>query len=54
MPAYRQFIEGCFSDPKIFAKMPRKSIGLPADIRPSQMKLAQWVDLFNARYPSRR
>jgi len=47
MPKYREFIEGCFSDPKIFAKAPRSSIGLPADIKPSQMKLAQWVELFN-------
>lgn len=46
MPAYRQFIEGCFSDPKIFAKTPRQQAGLPADIRPSQMKLAQWIKLF--------
>ncbi|QQG51242.1 MAG: methyltransferase domain-containing protein [Candidatus Saccharibacteria bacterium] len=48
MPAYRKFIVGCFSDPKIFAKTAKNSIGLPADIRPSQMKLAQWVNLFNA------
>lgn len=46
MPAYRQFIIGCFSDPKIFAKAPRHMIGLPSDIKPSQMKLAQWVKLF--------
>lgn len=46
MPAYRKLVEGCFSDPKIFAKMPIAKIGLPADIKPSQMKLAQWVALF--------
>lgn len=46
MPAYRKLIEGCFSDPKIFAKMPIAKVGLPADIKPSQMKLAQWVALF--------
>lgn len=49
MPAYRRFIEGCFSDPKIFAKMPRQSTGLPPDIRPSQMKLGQWINLFHAQ-----
>ncbi len=48
MPAYRKFIIGCFSDPKIFAKAPRSVINLPADIKPSQMKLAQWVALFTA------
>lgn len=46
MPAYRQFIVGCFSDPKIFVKMPREAVGLPPNIKPSQMKLTQWVDLF--------
>ena len=48
MPTYRKFIIGCFSDPKIFAKAPRSAINLPADIKPSQMKLAQWVALFAA------
>lgn len=46
MPSYRKFIEGCFSDPKIFAKTPRIAIGLTPDIKPSQMKLLQWVQLF--------
>jgi len=53
MPAYRRFIEGCFSDPKIFAKMPRQSIGLTANIRPSQMKLTQWIALFQAQQASK-
>lgn len=48
MPAYRQFVEKCFADPRQFAKTPRKAIGLPDDIKPSQMKLVQWVELFNA------
>lgn len=48
MPAYRKFIEGCFSDPKIFAQTPREAVGLKSDVKPSQMKLAQWVALFNA------
>jgi 16S rRNA A1518/A1519 N6-dimethyltransferase RsmA/KsgA/DIM1 with predicted DNA glycosylase/AP lyase activity len=47
MPAYRQFIEGCFSDPKIFTKMPRERAGIALDMRPSQMKLPQWVNLFS-------
>lgn len=46
MPAYRQFITECFSDPRKFAKMPIRAIGLAPDIKPSQMKLAQWVALF--------
>ena len=46
MEKYRGFIEGCFSDPKIFAKTPRKKIGLPDGIKPSEMRLHQWVELF--------
>lgn len=48
MPRYRTFIEKCFSDPKQFAKTPRSAVGLASDIKPSQMKLAQWVALFAA------
>ena len=48
MPVYRQFISDCFSDPKKFAKASRSSIGLLPQIRPSQMKLNQWVKLFEA------
>lgn len=47
MAKYRTFIEGCFSDPKIFAKTPQRKIGLPEGIKPSEMKLHQWVELFN-------
>jgi 23S rRNA (adenine-N6)-dimethyltransferase len=49
MPAYRQFIEGCFSDPKIFVKMPREQVGITLDTKPSQMKLDQWIELFAAQ-----
>lgn len=48
LPAYRKMIVDCFSDPKLFAKMPRAAIGLPPDIKPSQMKLEQWIKLFLA------
>lgn len=46
MPAYRRFIEDCFSDPKIFAKMPLAAASIPADTKPSQLKLTHWLDLF--------
>jgi 23S rRNA (adenine-N6)-dimethyltransferase len=49
MPAYRRFIEECFSDPRKFAKMPREAVGLPPAIKPSQMKLDQWVELFSVQ-----
>lgn len=47
--AYHQFTVDCFSDPKKFAKMPLDLVHLPADIKPSQMKLEQWVDLFSVQ-----
>lgn len=47
MPAYRKFIVDCFSTPRIFAKMPLAYAGLPADVKPSQMKLVQWINLFD-------
>lgn len=46
MSAYREFIEGCFSDPKIFAKMPLASASIQADTKPSQLKLTHWLELF--------
>ncbi|HET6747096.1 MAG TPA: rRNA adenine dimethyltransferase family protein [Candidatus Saccharimonadales bacterium] len=46
MVKYRQFIEVCFSDPRKFARTPRQKAGLPEGIKPSQMKLADWVRLF--------
>ncbi len=46
MPKWREFVEGCFSTPAIFAKTPRDAVGLPADIKPSQMKLGEWVRLW--------
>lgn len=49
MPAYRRFIEDCFSDPKVFVKMPRMQVGIGLDTKPSQMKLDQWVELFAAQ-----
>lgn len=47
MPAYRRFVADCFADPKVFAKMPRSSVGLPSDVKPSQMKLSDWTKLFS-------
>lgn len=44
---YVRMVEGCFSDPKIFAKLPIEKIGLDRSIKPSQMKLSQWVELFD-------
>ncbi len=48
LPDYRQFVTKCFADQKYFAKIIRISISLPPDIRPSQMILPQWLELFRA------
>ncbi|MDX2776061.1 rRNA adenine dimethyltransferase family protein [Streptomyces caniscabiei] len=48
--AYHRFTVECFSDPRKFAKMPLSLVGLPASVRPSQMKLKQWVALFEAQH----
>ncbi len=47
MHTYRHFIEGCFSDPKIFAKAPLHRAAIPLSARPSQLTLEQWVTLFS-------
>ena len=46
MSAYRTFVERCFADPRVFNKTPRHALGLPQDVKPSQMVLTQWVALF--------
>ena len=46
LPAYRQMIAECFADPKKFARLPRATIGLSLELKPSQMTLADWVALF--------
>jgi len=47
--AYNHFTVDCFSDPKKFARMPLRTLGFLPNIKPSQMKLAQWVKLFDAQ-----
>lgn len=46
MPRYRQFIADCFSTPKLFAKTPRQRVGVPLELKPSQLTIDQWVRLF--------
>lgn len=45
MPRYRDMVERSYHDPKVFAKLPRKAIGLTGDEKPSQLTLTQWVEL---------
>lgn len=46
LAAYRDFIADCYADPKIFAKMPRKDAGISIELKPSQLTLDQWIELF--------
>lgn len=46
---YYRFTVDCFSDPKKFAKMPLSTTRLSDNIKPSQLKLTQWVALFDAQ-----
>lgn len=45
---YRAFVAGCYHDPKIFAKTPRRASGIDELLKPSQLSLEQWVQLFEA------
>lgn len=46
MVDYYQFIEGCFSTPKLFAMTPRQDLDIPLDLQPSRLTTTQWVNLF--------
>ncbi len=48
MPAYRKFIANCFSTPKIFASTPLAKIKISPELKPSELTLNQWLDLFSA------
>jgi 16S rRNA A1518/A1519 N6-dimethyltransferase RsmA/KsgA/DIM1 with predicted DNA glycosylase/AP lyase activity len=44
--SYQKFITDCFSDPKIFVRMPKLGAHIDAGLRPSQLTADQWVNLF--------
>lgn len=54
MPRYRSLVTNSFSTPKVFAKTPREAVGLPSDVKPSQMKLKHWIRLFEAMRRTQR
>ncbi len=43
---YRDFVAGCFADPKIFTKTPRQKAFIAFDAKPSQLSAMHWIDLF--------
>jgi 23S rRNA (adenine-N6)-dimethyltransferase len=46
-PMFNQFVVQCFTDPRKFAKMSLQKAGLPLYTRASQLKLSEWVWLFD-------
>ncbi len=46
LPKYREFVGKCFAEQKYFATTPRVKAGLSSELRPSQLTLEQWVDLY--------
>jgi 16S rRNA A1518/A1519 N6-dimethyltransferase RsmA/KsgA/DIM1 with predicted DNA glycosylase/AP lyase activity len=46
MSSYRKFTELCFSTPAKFARTANHRTHLPENIKPSQMTLEQWVELY--------
>lgn len=49
LSAYRNFVAGCFADPKLFAKTPQQKVGIIAGTKPSELNTQQWATLFLAK-----
>lgn len=47
-PAYRDFVEQCFTRQKYYISLARESAGIASELRPSQLTLVQWANLFQA------
>ncbi len=54
MPDYRQLVEQSYHDPKVFAKTPRRASGIDELLKPSQLSLEQWVQLFEVYRQKKR
>ena len=48
MQQYRDVVERCFSTPAFFSKMPKKTAGIAAEAKPSELVLDDWIRLFRA------
>lgn len=53
LPAYRSFVERCFSSPAAFASAPLAKSGIGPGTKPSELILAEWVHLFLASQKTR-
>lgn len=49
--AYRAFVARCFAEQKFFAQQPRSKAGLSVGLRPSQLTLEQWRQLWGVVRP---
>lgn len=45
---YQDFVARCYDEAKFFAKTPRGSVVIPTELRPSQVRLSQWLALYHA------
>lgn len=48
MPQFERFITQCYSDPRYFAATPLKAVVIDRTLRPSQLELSDWLNLFKA------
>lgn len=46
LASYRDFVARCFAEQKFFTRAPRDRAGISAELRPSQLTLKQWADLY--------
>lgn len=46
LESYREFIARCFDQQKFFASTPRERADISSELRPSQLTLEQWVELY--------
>lgn len=44
--SYRTFVQRCFSQQKFFTSLPREQARVPAELRPSQLTVEQWLSLY--------
>ncbi|NCU37691.1 methyltransferase domain-containing protein [Candidatus Saccharibacteria bacterium] len=48
MVRYRKYVEDCYHDPKMFSRAPLGIINVPTTVKPSQLSLMQWAQLYLA------
>jgi 23S rRNA (adenine-N6)-dimethyltransferase len=51
LPMFQQFVTGCFTDSRTFAKAPLAAAGIMPGVKASDLTLSQWIALFAIRRP---